>query len=190
MSITTCLYVVAGGAIGTLARYLISLAALPISRSLPWGTIGINIAGSFIIGFVGTLTLMQGRYPLPETARLFIMVGFYLLDLGFVTLFMRISGTVQTARASFEALSTKLGTVLLVLGLIHLLSVLILSVVRRRATRSSLVICCSSGAGMARNTLPSTLGATQSFTRRVRPTLCVSTGCRVSGRGGAGSTSG
>ncbi len=36
----------------------------------------INIAGSFLIGFFGTLTLEGGRHPLPETARLFVMVGF------------------------------------------------------------------------------------------------------------------
>jgi fluoride exporter len=65
-----------GGALGTLARYLISVAAVPFSHTLPWGTILINVSGSFVIGFFGTLTLSQGRYPLPETARLFVMVGF------------------------------------------------------------------------------------------------------------------
>jgi CrcB protein len=72
----TTLWIGLGGALGTIARYWIAVWATPLSRLLPWGTIGINIAGSFVIGFVGTLTLMQGRYPLPETARLFIMVGF------------------------------------------------------------------------------------------------------------------
>ncbi|HVU21906.1 MAG TPA: CrcB family protein, partial [Rhizomicrobium sp.] len=40
------------------------------------GTIGINIAGSFIIGFFGTLTLAQGRFPVAENIRLFVMIGF------------------------------------------------------------------------------------------------------------------
>jgi CrcB protein len=64
-----------GGAVGTLARYLISVAALPISQNLPWGTIGINILGSFVIGFFGTLTLAHGRFPVSEDVRLFVMVG-------------------------------------------------------------------------------------------------------------------
>ncbi len=76
MSFTNCLIIMAGGAIGTLARYLISLAAVPISGQLPWGTILINIAGSFIIGFFGTLTLAHGRFPVSETTRLFVMIGF------------------------------------------------------------------------------------------------------------------
>src|SRR6476646_4105758 len=75
MSFITCIYVSIGGAAGSLARYLISIWALPVSRHLPWGTIGINIAGSFIIGFFGTLTLSHGRYPVSENWRLFVMVG-------------------------------------------------------------------------------------------------------------------
>lgn len=75
MSFTTCLLLAAGGAVGTLARYLISLAALRFSQNLPWGTIGINVLGSFIIGFFGTLTLAHGRYPASENVRLFVMVG-------------------------------------------------------------------------------------------------------------------
>ena len=75
MDLTTVLLVALGGALGTVARYLLALAALPISGSLPWGTILINIFGSFVIGFFGTLTLSHGRYPVPEPLRLFVMVG-------------------------------------------------------------------------------------------------------------------
>ena len=70
------LWIALGGALGSVARYWIALWALPISRTLPWGTILINVAGSFLIAFFGTLTLQSGRHPLPETARLFVMVGF------------------------------------------------------------------------------------------------------------------
>ena len=66
----------AGGALGTLARYVVSVLALPISKQLPWGTILINITGSLIIGFFGTLTLAQGRYPASDNVRLFVMIGF------------------------------------------------------------------------------------------------------------------
>jgi len=69
-------WIALGGALGSVARYWLAVWALPVSRSLPWGTIGINVAGSFLIGFFGTLTLAGDRHPLPETARLFVMVGF------------------------------------------------------------------------------------------------------------------
>ncbi len=75
MDLQTCLVVALGGAIGTFGRYALALALAPISRSLPWGTVIINIVGSFVIGFFGTLTLSHGRYPVPENLRLFVLVG-------------------------------------------------------------------------------------------------------------------
>lgn len=75
MSFTSCLVVILGGAIGTFLRYSVSVLALPISRDLPWGTILINISGSFVIGLFGTLTLASGRFPVSENLRLFVMIG-------------------------------------------------------------------------------------------------------------------
>ena len=75
MDLSTCLIVALGGAVGTFGRYALALLMAPISGSLPWGTVVINIAGSFVIGFFGTLTLSQGRYPVPESLRLFVLVG-------------------------------------------------------------------------------------------------------------------
>lgn len=68
-------WVALGGALGSVARYWVSTWAAPVSQAVPWGTIGINIAGSFVIGFIGTLTLQDGRLPAPESVRLFVMVG-------------------------------------------------------------------------------------------------------------------
>lgn len=73
MSFSTCVMV--GGAVGTLARYVVSTWALPISRDLPWSTILINVTGSFVIGLFGTLTLASGRFPASDNLRLFVMVG-------------------------------------------------------------------------------------------------------------------
>ncbi len=75
MSFTNCLVVILGGAIGTFLRYAVSVLALPISRELPWGTILINVTGSFVIDLFGTLTLASGRYPASENLRLFVMIG-------------------------------------------------------------------------------------------------------------------
>ena len=75
MSLSACLLVALGGALGTVARYLASVAMAPLSQGVPWGTIGINVLGSFVIGLFGTLTLAHGRVPAPEPLRLFVMVG-------------------------------------------------------------------------------------------------------------------
>ncbi|MCP1242949.1 fluoride efflux transporter CrcB [Acetobacter lambici] len=63
------------GAAGTLLRYWVGLATLRWSQVLPWGTIAINVSGSFAIAFFGTLTAAGGRLPVSETGRLVFMVG-------------------------------------------------------------------------------------------------------------------
>jgi len=73
--VTETLWIALGGALGSVARYWITVLAAPYSRDLPWGTVGINVAGSFLIGVFGTLTLQSGRYPAPDWLRLFVMVG-------------------------------------------------------------------------------------------------------------------
>jgi CrcB protein len=75
MSLNTCLLVMLGGAFGTLIRYFISDMTTTGSHQFPWSTIAINIGGSFLIGFFGTMTLAHGRFPASENVRMFVMVG-------------------------------------------------------------------------------------------------------------------
>jgi fluoride exporter len=69
------LWVTIGSALGGLLRYAISRLTMPISGGIPFGTIIINILGSFVIGYFGTLTLHNGKYPVSDNFRLFVMVG-------------------------------------------------------------------------------------------------------------------
>lgn len=75
MKFTAFLAVACGGALGSLARYAAVLLAQPISGRLPWGTIVINILGSFVIGFYSDLSGPGGRLPSSDSMRLFVMVG-------------------------------------------------------------------------------------------------------------------
>jgi CrcB protein len=70
------LWVTIGSALGGLLRYSITRLTTNIDKiGFPFGTVAINILGSFIIGYFGTLTLNTGRYPLTPNLRLFVMVG-------------------------------------------------------------------------------------------------------------------
>jgi protein CrcB len=72
----TYLYVALGGAIGSVARaWTTNLMVGLAGPQFPWGTILINIVGSFIIGFFGALTSGDGRFQVPGEARAFVMVG-------------------------------------------------------------------------------------------------------------------
>jgi len=71
------LLVMAGGALGTGARYAVSgLVASSIGETFPWGTLIINVTGSFIIGFFFTLTAPDGRVFVSGGTRQFVMTGF------------------------------------------------------------------------------------------------------------------
>jgi len=67
------LWVAIGGAIGSVARFwFANLMAVLIGADFPWGTLIINIAGSFIISFLGAST---DRFNIPYEARVFVTVG-------------------------------------------------------------------------------------------------------------------
>jgi len=70
------LAVALGGALGTIGRYFVSgVVANAFGETFPWGTLIINVTGSFVIGFFATLTAPDGRLMVSGTTRQFVMVG-------------------------------------------------------------------------------------------------------------------
>jgi CrcB protein len=70
------LWIAIGSAIGGMARYWCSgVAARLFGETFPWGTLFVNVTGSFIIGFFATLTGPDGRIFAGSTARQFVMMG-------------------------------------------------------------------------------------------------------------------
>jgi CrcB protein len=69
-------WIALGSALGGMARFWCSgVAARLIGETFPWGTLFINILGSFVIGFFATLTGPDGRVYAGTVARQFVMVG-------------------------------------------------------------------------------------------------------------------
>ncbi|GED85199.1 hypothetical protein ACIQMV_04350 [Streptomyces sp. NPDC091412] len=76
--------------------------------------------------------VLHGDDKLADAVNHLLVVGFYLVNLGFVTLYLSGDQSIDDTRGIFEALSTKLGVVLLVLGVMHLGNVYVLNRIRRR----------------------------------------------------------
>ncbi|MER6348774.1 hypothetical protein ACWC10_28150 [Streptomyces sp. NPDC001595] len=76
--------------------------------------------------------VLHGDDKLADAVNHLLVVGFYLVNLGFVALYLNGDETITDTRGVFEALSTKLGVVLLVLGVMHLGNVYVLNRIRRR----------------------------------------------------------
>jgi len=70
------LWVAAGGAMGTVARYFVSgVVANAFGQTFPWGTLIVNISGCFVIGFFTGLTGPDGRLMVSGTTRQFVIYG-------------------------------------------------------------------------------------------------------------------
>ena len=68
--------VAVGGALGSLGRFwLTGVMAALTGPSFPWGTMLINVLGSFVIGLVAGITLTQARIAVHPDIRIFLMTG-------------------------------------------------------------------------------------------------------------------
>ncbi|MEV1286447.1 hypothetical protein [Micromonospora sp. NPDC049679] len=72
---------------------------------------------------------------LAKAVNSLLVVGFYLLNLGYVTVAMKHSGRIDSTSQAMEELSLKIGLVLLVLGFLHFFNVFALNRYRRGRLR-------------------------------------------------------
>lgn len=86
-------------------------------------------------GRVFLVDAFHGNEALADSVNHLLVVGFYLINLGFVSLALKLGYTIRTPKEGLEALSVKVGTVMLVLGGMHLFNVLVFSRMRHRATK-------------------------------------------------------
>ena len=88
-------------------------------------------------GRVFLVDVFRGNTELADSVNHLLVVGFYLINLGYVALALRVGYDVSTLQVSIEALSRKVGLVLLVLGLMHFFNLYVFSRMRRRSRLES-----------------------------------------------------
>lgn len=72
----TYLWIAIGSALGGVARYACSRAvALRYGETFPWGTLLVNVTGSFVIGVIAAVVGPDSRYVVSPNLRSFLMVG-------------------------------------------------------------------------------------------------------------------
>lgn len=85
-------------------------------------------------GRVFLVDVFHGNEGLADSVNHLLVVGFYLINFGYVSLALKLGYPVENAQEGIEALSVKIGMVLLVLGSMHFFNLFIFSRMRRRAT--------------------------------------------------------
>lgn len=76
----------------------------------------------------------HGNEALADSVNRLLVVGFYLINAGYVTLALKYGDKATGARTALEILSTKVGLVLVVLGVMHFVNLFVFSRMRHRAT--------------------------------------------------------
>lgn len=89
-------------------------------------------------GRVFLVECFHGNQELADSVNHLLVVGFYLVNIGFVSLYLKTGETLADARGVFEVLSGKMGVVLLALGAMHFLNLYVFARMRKRAHIASM----------------------------------------------------
>lgn len=84
-------------------------------------------------GRIFLVDAFHGNEALADSINHLLVVGFYLINIGYVTLALKYGDKPTTLEGLLEALSTKIGAVLLILGAMHFFNLYVFSRMRRRA---------------------------------------------------------
>jgi hypothetical protein len=86
-------------------------------------------------GRIFLLDAFHGNAPLADSVNQLLVVGFYLVNLGYIALALKTEDPLKDFRGVIELESAKIGVVLLILGAMHFFNMFVLARMRRRTTR-------------------------------------------------------
>jgi len=84
-------------------------------------------------GAIFLVDAFHGNRELADSVNHLLVVGFYLINIGFVSLALKTADVISTSRAAIELLSDKMGMVLLILGAMHFFNLYVFSRIRLSA---------------------------------------------------------
>jgi hypothetical protein len=86
-------------------------------------------------GHIFLVDAFHGNEGLADSVNHLLVVGFYLINIGYVALALKYGAAVANAQEALETLSTKVGVVLMVLGAMHFFNLAVFTKMRKNATR-------------------------------------------------------
>jgi len=87
----------------------------------------------FSNGKVFLLDIFHGNKELANAVNNLLLVGFYLINIGYAVYTLTITENILDARQLVEGLSIKVGAIILILGGMHFLNMLVFNKLRKRA---------------------------------------------------------
>src|SRR5438270_573185 len=126
--------------------FLAIIDAVPNPAATVWtylAYLGISVALTIWVartlhknGRIFLVDSFLGNEPLADSVNHLLVVGFYLVNIGFVTLALKYGDKATDPQTALEILSTKVGLVLVVLGIMHFFNLYVFSKLRRRGLQS------------------------------------------------------
>lgn len=89
-------------------------------------------------GRIFLVECFRGNTELADSVNHLLVVGFYLINIGYVTLALKYGVAAADAQEALESLSTKIGLVLLVLGFMHFFNLAVFTRMRKRGIAAGL----------------------------------------------------
>jgi hypothetical protein len=83
-------------------------------------------------GRIFLVDAFHGNEQLADSVNHLLVVGFYLINVGYITLALKTTEALVTLREVIELESNKIGVVLLILGAMHLFNIAVFAKMRRR----------------------------------------------------------
>lgn len=84
-------------------------------------------------GRIFLVDIFHGNAEMADSVNKLLVVGFYLINIGYMTLALKEVGSIASAQMVVEVLSQKLGWIILILGAMHFLNLIIFFKLRARA---------------------------------------------------------
>ena len=84
-------------------------------------------------GRIFLIDIFHGNQDLADSVNRLLVVGFYLINIGYMSLVLKENGLIQSTQVLIEVLSRKLGCIILILGGMHFLNLVIFFKLRNRA---------------------------------------------------------
>jgi hypothetical protein len=86
-------------------------------------------------GRIFLVDIFHGNNELADSVNKLLVVGFYLINIGYMSLALKETGTISSIQVVVEVLSYKLGWIILILGGMHFLNLIVFFKLRNRAKR-------------------------------------------------------
>lgn len=87
----------------------------------------------FTNGRIFLVDIFHGNELLADSVNKLLVVGFYLINIGYAVYTLQIMGEINSVQVVIEKLSLKIGAIILILGAMHFFNLFVFFKLRRRA---------------------------------------------------------